>query len=124
MSNCLCKPSEILLFACSGAANVGQLSNDAAVEITKEGKAKMFCLAGLGGHVPGIIDATKQAKKIIAVDGCPVSCAKKIIEHAGFNIDRYVLITEEGVEKVPGKSDYSQEELTKIKNIIDEKINE
>ena len=124
MSNsCICKPSEVLLFACSGAANVGQISNDAAFELTREGKAKMFCLAGLGGHIPAIIEATKQAKKIIVVDGCPVGCAKSIVEHAGFNIDGYVLVTEAGIEKVPGKTDFTQDEKSTIKNLIMEKVN-
>lgn len=121
---CICKPAEIMVFACSGGgSNVGQISNSAALEITKEGKAKMYCLAGIGGHVPGIIEATKQAKKVIVVDGCPVSCAKKILEHAGIGIDGYIVITEEGIEKTPGKFDITEDETSKIKNLIEEKIN-
>ena len=27
MSNCLCKVSDVMLFSCSGAANVGQIAN-------------------------------------------------------------------------------------------------
>jgi len=123
--NCICKPAEIMVFACSGGgANVGQVSNQAALEITKEGKAKMCCLAGLGGHIPGIIEATKQAKKIIVVDGCPVSCAKKMVEHVGIDIDGYIVITEEGIEKTPGKFDFSDMEVGKIKALIEQKISE
>lgn len=120
---CICRPAEIMVFACSGGgANVGQISNNAALEITKEGKAKMYCLAGLGGHVPGIVDATKQARKIIVVDGCPVSCAKKLVEHAGLSIDDYIVVTEEDIEKTPGKFDIKDEEVNKIKSLIEQKI--
>lgn len=84
----------------------------------------MYCLAGHGGHIPGIIEATKQAKKIIVVDGCPVSCAKKMVEHVGINIGHYIVVTEEGVEKTPGKFDMTNEEIIKIKNLIEQKIGE
>ena len=36
---------------------------------------------------------------LIAIDGCPVACAKKTLEHAGFKIDEYVQVTELGIEK-------------------------
>jgi uncharacterized metal-binding protein len=122
MSNCLCEPSDIMLFSCSGAANVGQISNEATIQISKEGKGKMFCLAGLGGKIPGIIEATKKAKKIIVIDGCPVSCAKKIVDNVGFKIDDYILITENGIDKTPGNSNFTNEEVEKIKLLIESKI--
>lgn len=122
--SCICKPSEVMVFACSGGgANVGQIANNSALEITKEGKAKMYCLAGLGGHIPGIIEATKQAKKVIVVDGCPISCAKKMVEHVGITVDDYIIITEEGIEKTPGQFNITDEEVQKIKDLIQEKIN-
>ncbi|MCX7710236.1 MAG: putative zinc-binding protein [Clostridia bacterium] len=121
---CICKPSEIMLFACSGGgSNVGQIANNAALEITKEGKAKMYCLAGLGGHVPGIIEAAKQAKKIIVIDGCPVLCAKKMVEHVGLKVDELIVITDENIEKTPGVFDIKNEDIEKIKNLIEIKIN-
>lgn len=121
---CICKPSEIMLFACSGGgSNVGQIANNAALEITKEGKAKMYCLAGLGGHVPGIIEAAKQAKKIIVIDGCPVLCAKKMVEHVGLKADELIVITDEDIEKTPGAFDIKDEQIEKIKKLIEKKIN-
>jgi uncharacterized metal-binding protein len=46
-----------------------------------------------------MIESTKAGKVIVAIDGCPVACAKKTLEHAGFNIDEYVQVTEIGIEK-------------------------
>jgi uncharacterized metal-binding protein len=40
-----------MILACSGGSNVGQLSNQAAVDLIREGFSKMFCLAGIGGHL-------------------------------------------------------------------------
>lgn len=42
-----------MILACSGDSNVGQRSNQAAVELTLEGFGKMFCLAKIGGHLSG-----------------------------------------------------------------------
>ena len=96
---CLCEPNEILIFSCAGSSNVGQIANQAAVRLAQEGIGRYFCLAGIGGHVSGMIESTKAGKMLIAIDGCPVACAKKTLEHAGFNIDEYVQVTELGIEK-------------------------
>jgi len=96
---CSCEPNEILIFSCAGSSNVGQLANHAAVKLTQDGLGRYFCLAGIGGHVPGMIESTKAGKMLVAIDGCPVACAKKILEHTGFNIDEYVQVTELGIEK-------------------------
>jgi uncharacterized metal-binding protein len=98
-SKCMCEPSEVLLFTCSGASNVGQIANQAAVMLAQDGVGRMFCLAGIGGQVPGMIESTKAGKMIVALDGCPVACAKKTLEHAGFRIDEYLQVTEMGLEK-------------------------
>lgn len=96
---CLCEPTEILIFPCSGGSNVGQIANQAGVKLTQDGMGRFFCLAGIGGHVSGMIESTKAGKVLVAIDGCPVACAKKTLEHAGFNIDEYVEITSMGIEK-------------------------
>jgi uncharacterized metal-binding protein len=46
-----------------------------------------------------MIESTKAGKMLIAIDGCPVGCAKKTLEHIGFNIDEYIQVTELGIEK-------------------------
>jgi len=96
---CLCESSEILIFSCSGSSNVGQIANQAAIRLAQEDIGRYFCLAGIGGHVSGMIESTKAGKMLIAIDGCPVGCAKKTLEHAGFNIDEYVQVTDLGIEK-------------------------
>ncbi len=67
--------------------------------MTQEGMGSFFCLAGIGAHVSGMVESTKAGKVIVAIDGCPVACAKKTLEHAGFNIDEYVQVTDLGIEK-------------------------
>jgi uncharacterized metal-binding protein len=96
---CLCESSEILIFSCAGSSNVGQIANQAAIKLAQGGVGRYFCLAGIGGHVSGMIESTKAGKMLIAIDGCPVACAKKTLEHAGFSIDEYVQVTNLSIEK-------------------------
>ena len=72
------------MFACSGAADAGEISDLAARKLTAESTGKMFCLAGIGGRVSGIME-TKAAAAILALDGCPLDCARKTLEEAGFS---------------------------------------
>jgi uncharacterized metal-binding protein len=96
---CVCEPNEILIFSCAGSSNVGQIANQAAIKLVQGGVGRYFCLAGIGGHVSGMIESTKAGKMLIVIDGCPVACAKKTLEHAGFQIHEYVQTTSLSIEK-------------------------
>ena len=85
----------------------------AAKELTTKGHGKMYCLAGIGGHISGIVESTKVAKKIVAIDGCPVACAKKTLEHADFTVDEHVIVTELGIAKESGFA-MNTEEINKV----------
>jgi uncharacterized metal-binding protein len=75
------------------------MANAAAVELTKQGRANMYCLAGMGAHVSGMVDSAAGAKYRIALDGCAVACARKTLEHAGLRVDRAVVVTDLGIKK-------------------------
>jgi len=109
--NCMCNEAGVLIFPCSGGSDVGELSDRAARKMAKCGQAKMFCLAGIGAHIPGMIESTKAANKLIAIDGCPVSCSKKTLEHAGFKVMAYNL-KDMGFEK--GKTNINDESINKV----------
>ncbi len=97
---CLCEANEIIIFSCAGSSNVGQIANQAAIKLAQGGVGRYFCLAGIGGHVAGMIESTKAGKMLIAIDGCPVSCAKRTLEHAGFQIQEHVQTSDLlGIEK-------------------------
>jgi uncharacterized metal-binding protein len=107
-----CSGGETLIFACSGAADVGAISDQAARKMTKDGCGKMFCLAGVGGQVEGIVQKTKAASRIVAIDGCTLNCTKKCLELAGMANFAYVRVTDLGFEK--GKSPATSENITKV----------
>ncbi|MDZ7620089.1 MAG: putative zinc-binding protein [Patescibacteria group bacterium] len=96
---CACDAAPTLIFACSGAADVGRLADVAARELTASGVGKMFCLAGIGGRVSGILESTRAARAILALDGCPLDCAKKTLENAGFTEFAFVRLSDLGLVK-------------------------
>ena len=97
---CLCKAEEVVLLPCSGGSNCGQIANQVAVKLTEEGVGNIYCLAGIGAHIEGMLNSVRSAKRVVALDGCSIACAKKTIEHAGLVVTDWVCVTEEGVEKV------------------------
>ena len=97
--SCCSSNNQIMILACSGGSNVGQLSNQAAVELTKEGFGTMFCLAGVGAHLGGFVQSAKDVPTLIAIDGCSVGCTKAILEHAQIPVKNHVIITDLGIEK-------------------------
>lgn len=123
MSQECCAPNgNVMILACSGSSNLGQLSNQAAVELAREGFGKMFCLAGIGAHLSGFVQSAKDVPAMVAIDGCPVACAKKILEHAEIPMKAYVAISDLGIEKNTD-TDLKREELEKVKASVKEACN-
>jgi uncharacterized metal-binding protein len=96
---CACSAAPKLIFACSGAADVGAIADQAARKLSKEGAGKMFCLAGVGGRVSGIMKTAESATAILAIDGCPLNCAKNCLEQAGFRTFEHLQLADLGMEK-------------------------
>jgi len=120
MSSHCCHPTAMpLILACSGGSNVGQITNQAALELTREGRGKMFCLAGLGADIPGIVNTVRQAGEtgeVIVLDGCAIGCAKASMERAGLPLGRYLVATDLGIEKVKDSQLLvRQEDVDKVK---------
>jgi uncharacterized metal-binding protein len=113
--------NNVMILSCSGCANVGQLANQAAVELTMEGFGKMFCLAGIGAHLPGFIQSAKDAPVLVAIDGCPVGCTRMTLEHAEVPVKNYLVVTEQGVEK--GKDlNLKREDIDKVKTAVKSEV--
>ncbi|MGD9210798.1 MAG: putative zinc-binding protein [Desulfobacteraceae bacterium] len=91
--------NDVMILACSGASNVGQLTNQAAVELTQEGFGKMFCLAGIGGGFSGFVQSARDVPKLVAIDGCQQGCAKAVLEKAQVPLKHHLVLTDEGIEK-------------------------
>ncbi len=118
MSEECCAPSvPTMILACAGGSNVGQLSNQAAVELTQEGFGKLFCLAGIGAHLSGFVQSARDIPQLVVIDGCEVACAKGILEQAEVPVRGYLVLTELGIEKNKNLQ-LSKEEVEKVKAAV------
>lgn len=89
-----------IVYACAGCADVGEIADQVSRKLRKDGFAtpKASCLTGIGAGLTQFIDAAKAADTIIAIDGCEICCAQKLLEKAGLR-PRSVILTELGLEK-------------------------
>lgn len=108
---------ETLLLACSGGSNVGQLANQACVELAQEGFGRMFCLAGVGGGLMGFVQAAREADQLVVIDGCEAGCAKAIFAQAELPLRGYLVLTHLGIAK---NKDFAlkREELDQVKQAV------
>jgi uncharacterized metal-binding protein len=88
-----------LVFPCAGGSNVGQIANVAAVDLDRANAARIYCLAGVAAHIPGMADSARTASAVIAIDGCQVACARAALEHAGIPVTQSIIVTNLGIEK-------------------------
>ena len=65
----------------------------------------------VGALAPGIMATTEAAAKILAIDGCPLNCAKHCLEQAGFTKYDHLQLADLGMEK--GKTPPTPETIAK-----------
>jgi len=110
--SCSCAAAPKLIFACSGAADVGAIADQAARQLSREGRGRMFCTAGIGGRVSGIMQTTMAADKVLAIDGCPLCCVKNSLEQAGFAKFAHLQLADLGMVK--SKTPPSAENIARV----------
>jgi uncharacterized metal-binding protein len=106
-----------LLFPCAGGSNVGQIANDAAVKLEQSGVGRLYCLAGIGGHVEGMVKHAQSVPFTVAIDGCATGCARKTLEHAGIEPTIHVTVTELGIKKEL-TYEYPEEDVQRVVDAV------
>ncbi|WP_028581476.1 putative zinc-binding protein [Desulfogranum japonicum] len=101
-----------VIFSCSGCADVGELADQSARKLTRDGAAKMACLAGISGKVDGIVKSAEAADSILAIDGCPLECTRKTLEESGFTEVNHLRLSDLGFEK--GKTEISAASIAEV----------
>ena len=99
MATCNCgSDTKTLLYACSGAANTGLLSDRVTRQLASAGTGSMTCLAAVGAGLENFVKSAGCAQRNVVIDGCPVACGKKVMDNIGARYDHLVM-TDFGVEK-------------------------
>lgn len=102
----------VLIFACSGSADVGHLADLAARKLYADGIGKMYCLAGVGGRLESFLETTRSAGKRLAIDGCSADCARHTLESAGVSDFLHLRLPDLGLVK--GQSGVSPDDVSRI----------
>lgn len=112
----------IIIATCDGASSTGQIGNEVARRLTKTfpNLVRMCCLSAVAAGSKTHLDIFKNAKAVIAVNGCQLMCASNILKGKGISITYEVVVAKEGINKLPSL-DFSDEEVSKI---ADKVVNE
>ncbi|MDQ1275954.1 MAG: hypothetical protein QG610_1529, partial [Euryarchaeota archaeon] len=105
-------------FPCAGAANVGQISNKIAIALEEQGIGNLMCTVGIGARAPGLMKSAEASDRIITIDGCPVNCATKTMELAGFKVDRQIIISELGIKKAKDRNPKDEEVAEVLEKVM------
>jgi uncharacterized metal-binding protein len=91
----------IIVAACDGASSTGQIGNEVARILTKTypDKVRMCCLAAVAAGSKVHLKIFRDAKAVIAINGCPLKCASNVLRSKGIKITYEVTITDMGVPK-------------------------
>ncbi len=117
-TKCSCGSANVALFPCAGAANVGQISNKIAIALEEQGIGNLMCTAGIGARAPGLMKSAESSDRIIAIDGCPVNCASKTLELAGFKVSLQIVISELGIKKTKDRNPRDEEVDEVLEKVI------
>jgi len=101
-----------LVFVCSGAADVGELTDRAARQIRQEGLGTMSCLASIGARDSDITFNAEIADRVLLIDGCPKACARRTFAEAGLSHFTHFDLSEAGLRK--GRSPVTAENIQHV----------
>jgi uncharacterized metal-binding protein len=87
--------------------------------LNREGVGSSTCLAALGADLSGFLQSAGSATRNIVLDGCKVSCGKKIFEKNGLPFRQYIM-TDFDVEK--GKTAITGELIEDVAQRITELV--
>jgi uncharacterized metal-binding protein len=90
------------LLACSGASNLGQVCNQAALELAEEGFAEMICTSAIGARQRWAVEQIRQASHVIALNGCDRRCVCRLLKDVGRDTFASVVATDLAIDKSPG----------------------
>ncbi|MFC2151758.1 putative zinc-binding protein [Bacteroidota bacterium] len=109
--SCNCCSDDKIVIACSGAADVGYISDQVARKLGSSNIRKMSCLALFAVCNDEKINEFK-AQNILVIDGCNVDCGKKVMQQRGVESYNYLRITDLGFEK--GKTPTTSDTINTI----------
>jgi uncharacterized metal-binding protein len=103
-----------LVFACSGASNVGEIADLAARKLYRKGVTVMDCPSALSGRIKKQIEKVRKASRAIVIDGCDKDCVARTLINAGFSSYAHIRLDDLGLLKGGARVDeYSVDKVVR-----------
>lgn len=106
-----CSNGTKYVLSCSGACDLGNIADLVARKLSESGIRKMHCLAIVAAGVEKPTEELKNSA-LLLIDGCPVDCARKIVDAANFKSYTHFRITDMGFVK--GQTSVSESNITEV----------
>lgn len=110
-NKCSCNSGENIVISCSGASDVGYLSDLVARKLRDNNQRTMRCLALVGADDQPIINSLNKGN-VLVIDGCSQECGKKILEKASVSNYQHVRLDDWGYKK--GQSEATPERVNEL----------
>ena len=110
-SLCICGCGDYGVVSCSGACDLGHISDLVARQLNHNKVRKMSCLALIASGLDEKFDDLKN-KNMLVIDGCSEDCGFKIMNNRGFDSFVHLRLTDLGYEK--GKTPLTDETIKTI----------
>lgn len=91
-----------LLLSCSGACVLGQVANMAAIELAEENFGRLLCASGQAAGVPWILEALRESRCTVGIDGSGARCIQHAMIRAGFPQALFLTVEQLGIRNKPG----------------------
>jgi uncharacterized metal-binding protein len=89
--------AKVIVYACSGASNLGQLANEIALRLDRLGLAELACLTEVGAEDDGAPGSS--TRPVLAISGCTSGCCAAMLARHGIEPARSIVLAERGVAK-------------------------
>ena len=99
------------VFSCSGAADLGEISDLVARKMNRDNVRQMKCLAFIGGEIQEMIDSVIETNMLV-IDGCNLDCGKLTLEKNGISDFCHLRLTD--MDYIKGQTPASDEVINKI----------
>lgn len=114
--SCACDDNAVnTVFACSGAADLGEISDLVARKLHRAGIRQMKCLAFIGAGIQDMIDSVKDSNMLV-IDGCKLDCGRLTMEKNGITNFSHIRLTDMGYVK--GKTPANEKVVRQITGAI------
>jgi uncharacterized metal-binding protein len=110
-----------IVYSCSGCSSAAQMANYIAIQLDRKHIGEMSCIAGVGGNVKKLVKTANSGRKIIVLDGCPLSCSRACLGNHAIVPDFYFELSRYGVSKKQHE-DFDKNQAEQVMQAIERQL--